>query len=67
MSGNGLAPSEPRTVVGDADGIDKDSAETVRINPLKLEGETVADDADANFPLRFELETEGAGGWKARI
>jgi hypothetical protein len=67
MSGNGLAASEPRTVVGDADGIGKDSAETVRINPLKSEGETVADDADANFPLRSEPETGGAGGWKARI
>ena len=67
MSGNGLAASEPRTVVGDADGIEKDSGETVRINPLKSNGETVADDTDANSPVHSAPETVGLEGWKARI
>ena len=67
MPGNGLAASEPRTVVGDADGVEKDSVETVRINSLKLEGETVADNTDANSPVHSAPETVGLGGWKARI
>ena len=67
MSGNGLAASEPRTVVGDADGIENDSGETVRIDPLKSNGETVADGADANCLVQSEPETVGSGAWKARI
>ena len=67
MPGNGLAAAEPRTVVGDADGVEKDSGETVRINPLKSNGGTVADDTDANSSVHSALETVGLGGWKARI
>ena len=65
MSGNGLAPPEPRTVVGDADGIDKDSSEIVRINPLKLEGETVT--MRTQISLFIRAWKGGLGGWKARI
>jgi Bifunctional DNA primase/polymerase, N-terminal len=68
MSRNGLAAPEPRgTVASDADGVEKDSAATVRANPLKSNGGTGADDADANFPVQSVREAAGAGGWKSRI
>ena len=54
---------EPRTVASDADGIGKASSETVRANPLRSNGGTVADDADANF----RPKTAGSNGWRARI
>jgi hypothetical protein len=49
ISGNGLAVPEPRTVANDAYGMDKEPDDTVRAKPLKSNGGTVADDADANF------------------
>ena len=57
MSGNGLAPHEPRTVASDGDANAKGSFPTVRAKPLKSNSWTVADDADANFRVQSVLET----------
>jgi hypothetical protein len=67
MTGNGLTGPEPRTVATDADGLEEDLDEIVRAKPLKSNGETVADDADANFRLRSAPGKAASGGWKARI
>jgi hypothetical protein len=67
MSGNGLAAAKPRTVASDADGLEKDSGDIVRTNSLKSNGGTVADDADANFPIQSVPDKASSGPWKARI
>jgi hypothetical protein len=71
----GLEDSGKRTVartmgnVADrsADGSGKTGASTVRANPLKINIETDADDADANRPSQSAPEKTTAPGWSARI
>ena len=74
--GNGLREPDPRTVDADADakadgagakadGSGGAAATTVRANPLKTNGRTDADGADANPPLQSGLGK--AGGWRARL
>jgi hypothetical protein len=47
-----------------ADGCEADPLTSVRSKPLKTNGGTVADDADANFPPQSALEKTG---WRARL
>ena len=54
-----------RTVASPADGADP--LTSVRSKPLKTNGVTVADDADANRPLQSRLEKTGSNGWRARL
>jgi hypothetical protein len=65
---NDFAASSLRTIVNDADGRADGSgwggAPTVRANPLKTNGMTAADGADANRPLQSATEV---AGWRARI
>lgn len=56
---NGFAASPLRTVANDADGNGRDSASTVRANPLKTEAETAADGMDATYPSRSAPEKNG--------
>ncbi len=53
---NGFAAQFPRTVAPDTDGSGNGTAPTVRANPLKSNGKTAADGADANAPPRTGLE-----------
>jgi hypothetical protein len=64
---NGFPAHELRTVARDADAKGEGNISTVRANPLKSNGGTGADDADANFPLQSEPQTAGSNGWRARI
>jgi hypothetical protein len=50
---------------GREDGCGLDGASTVRSNPLKTNGETAADGADANRPSQSTPEKSGAPGWRA--
>jgi hypothetical protein len=61
---NGFAPPDLRTVANDADGRATGPAGTVRANPLKSNGRTVADGADAN---RRPQSAPGKTGWSARL
>ncbi len=53
-----------RTVAHHADGAAGGNNSTVRVNPLKANGETDADDADANYPSQSAPEN---AGWRARL
>jgi hypothetical protein len=61
---NGFAAPGGRTVANDADGSSGGPVPTVRANPLKSNGGTVADGADANQPPRCAPEK---AGWRARL
>jgi hypothetical protein len=67
ISGNGLAAPEPRTVARNADGLQRNSDNIVRVNPLKSNRGTVADDTDANSPAQSVPGEASPGAWKARI
>ena len=54
---NGFAAPSVRTVAGPADGAPSGNGSTVRVIPLKTDGETDVDGADANHPAGSELET----------
>ncbi|MGE3066943.1 MAG: hypothetical protein AB7K67_15260 [Hyphomicrobiaceae bacterium] len=64
---NGFASQGSRTVGGDADGSRFGNGSIVRRNPLKSDGETGADGADANCPPHSEPEKTGTPGWRARL
>jgi hypothetical protein len=64
---NGFAAQSPRTVAHDADGSGNGDAPTVRANPLKNNGGTAADGADANPPSQSGPEKTGAPGWSTRL
>ena len=63
----GFADVPLRTVANDADGSVGRGGETVRANPLKNNGETAADGADANPPRQSAPEKTGAQGWSTRL
>jgi hypothetical protein len=64
--GNGFASPGLRTVAAVADGSGGENGATVRANPLKSNGETNSDGADANSPAR-SAETTGGPAWSARL
>jgi hypothetical protein len=64
---NGLASQGLRTVGGDADGSRSGDGPIVRHNPVKSNGETDADGADANFPPHSSPVKTGVPGWRARL
>jgi hypothetical protein len=64
---NDLAAQSLRTVAHDADGSGNGNAPTVRANPLKNNGGTAADGADANPPPQSGPEKTGAPGWSTRL
>jgi hypothetical protein len=68
---NGFAAPPPRTVANDADGPADGSSgvnsPTGRANPLKINGVTAADDADANSRLQSAAEKMGTVGWRGRL
>jgi hypothetical protein len=61
---NGCAAQPLRTVAHDADGSRNANAPTVRANPLKSNGGTAANGADANFPPQ---SGPGAPDWSTRL
>jgi len=61
---NAFAQPNLRTVANDADGGRRALAPIVRTNPLKSNGGTAADGADANLPLR---SAPGKAGWGTRL
>jgi hypothetical protein len=61
---NAFTEPELRTVANHADGRPNGPVETVRDNPLKSDGGTDADGADANDPLQSEPEK---AMWRARL
>jgi len=64
---NGFAAQSVRTVAHDAGGSGWGLPPTVRANPLKSNGGTAADGADANRPLQSGPEKTGSNGWRARL
>jgi hypothetical protein len=64
---NGFAAQSVRTVAHDAGGSGRGLPPTVRANPLKSNGGTAADGADANRPLQSGPEKTGSNGWRARL
>ena len=66
-SGNGFAAESRRTGARDADGEGHHNGSTVRSNPLRTNGETVADNADANPPAESAPEKTRSPGWSARL
>ncbi len=68
---NGFAASPLRTVANDADGRadggGRGGAPTVRANPLKINGGTAADGADANCPPQSAPGKTEAPGWRSRM
>jgi hypothetical protein len=64
---NGFASGGLRTVGNRADGSKLADGSTVRANPLKTNGETDADGADANCPPLSEPEKTGRPGWSGRL
>jgi hypothetical protein len=53
---SGLTPASERTVTNDRDDCNDGQDQTVRIEPLKYEDETGADDVDANLRRQYEQE-----------
>jgi hypothetical protein len=66
-SANDIADAYRQTVANGADGTDETRGATVRPRPLKNNGETAADDADANLPLQSRSEKTGTPGWSVRL
>ncbi len=64
---NGFASQGLRTVGGDADGSRFGNGPIVRDNPLKSNGETDADGADAKNLPHSERGEESAPGWRMRL
>jgi hypothetical protein len=64
---NGFAAQSVRTVAHDAGGNGRGLPPNVRANPLKSNGGTAADGADANRPLQSGPEKTGSNGWRARL
>ncbi len=64
---NDFASPDPRTIANDADGRASGLVDNVRANPLKSNGRTVADDADANCAAQSEPEKTDTTTWRARL
>lgn len=64
---NGFASRGLRTVGDGADGSRNADGSTVRAKPLKTNGETDADGADANCPPRSAREETSTPVWRARL
>jgi hypothetical protein len=64
---NGFAAPSVQTIADAADGIGNGRAPTVRANPLKNNGGSAADGADANCLLQSAPGKAGANGWRGRI
>jgi hypothetical protein len=64
---NDFAAPDPRTVADDADGRASGPVDSARANPLKSNGWTDADDADANCAVQSEPEKTEATTWRARL
>jgi hypothetical protein len=64
---NGFASQGLRTVGGDADGSRVGNGPIVRDNPLKSDGETDADGADAKSIPHSGRGEESAPGWRMRL
>lgn len=64
---NDFAAADPRTVANDTGGRPNGKADSVRANPLKSNGRTVADDADANCAAQSEPEKTDTTTWRARL
>lgn len=64
---NGFAAPSARTVAVPADTAMGGNGAIVRSNPLKSNGETDADGADANCPPRSEPEKTRMPGWSGRL
>jgi hypothetical protein len=64
---NGFAAPSARTVAAPADGAVGGDRSTVRANPLKINGETDADGADANHLPHSGPEETGTPAWRARL
>src|SRR5262249_36009119 len=62
---NGFADPPLQTVAHDAGG--NRVGEIVRPSPLKLNGETAADDADANLRPQSAPQKAAVGGWRGRL
>lgn len=67
IPGKGFAAPDPRTVANDVDGRASGPIGTVRSNPLKSNGRTDADGADANCAAQSEPEKMKATAWRARL
>jgi hypothetical protein len=61
---NGFFIPQPRTVAPFEDGSDRGCAPTVRVNPLRSNGETDADGADAK---ELTLSASEKAGWSGRL
>jgi hypothetical protein len=66
-SANGFADTPLRTVAKDADGSGRAVVSTVRANPLKNDGGTAADGADANITHRSGFGECSGAGWRGRL
>jgi hypothetical protein len=64
---NDFAASAPRTVVNDADARASGRFDSARASPMKSNGRTVADDADANCAAQSEPEKTDTTTWRARL
>jgi len=64
---NGIEPAELRTVAADADGCGGGQVETVRSNPLKSNGGTVVDGADANCAPHSGSDKDGRRVWRGTL
>jgi hypothetical protein len=64
---NGFGAPASRTVGYDADGRGEGPIATVRANPLKSNGGSAADDADANYPSQSGPGKMDGAGWRGRI
>ena len=64
---NGFAAPDPRTVADDVDGRASGPIGPDRANPLKSNGRTDADGADANCAAQSESEKTASTSWRARL
>ena len=64
---NDVAAPDPLTVANDADGRASGPVESVYTNPLKTNGRTDADDADANCASQSKPEKTDATSWRERL
>ena len=64
---NGFAAPDLRTVGNDADDSGGGPLQTVRANPLKSNGATAADGADANLPSNSASENGSKPRWTGRL
>ena len=66
-SDNGFGAPDMRTIANDADGCASGKVDSVRAKPMKSNGRTVADDADAKCTAQSESEKTDTTTWRARL